>query len=290
MTSYLYLSDAVLDRLVQDALSEDLGPQWQDHTSLATIPPAQQGTARCLVKDTGILAGVDFAHRVFTKLDSSARVSVQILDGFAVKPGDVAFLVQAPVRTLLMGERLALNVMQRMSGIATATHRVVQLLEGTGCRVLDTRKTTPLVRVLEKWAVKLGGGTNHRFGLFDMILIKDNHIDAAGGIVPALEAAHEYLWAHRLEIPVEVEARTLADVQLALDFGRLDRILLDNMSLEDMRRAVQLTAKRIPLEASGNITLENARQIAETGVDFLSMGSLTHSYKSLDISLKLVTG
>jgi nicotinate-nucleotide pyrophosphorylase (carboxylating) len=188
-----------------------------------------------------------------------------------------------------MGERLALNAMQRMSGIATATRQVVQALEGTGCRVLDTRKTTPLVRVLEKWAVKLGGGTNHRFGLFDMILIKDNHIDAAGGIVPAISAARAYCAEKALDIPIEVEARTLEEVALALSAGGLDRILLDNMPPDTLRQAVGLVGGRIPTEASGNITLENAREIALTGVDFISMGSLTHSYKSLDISLKLVS-
>jgi nicotinate-nucleotide pyrophosphorylase (carboxylating) len=289
MTNHIYLTDAALDTLVVQALQEDLGPLWQDHTSLATIPPDQMGTARCLVKGHGVLAGVAFAQRVFTKLDSGAQVTVQILDGSDVAPGSVPFLVQAPVRTLLMGERLALNAMQRMSGIATATRQVVQALEGTGCRVLDTRKTTPLVRVLEKWAVKLGGGTNHRYGLFDMILIKDNHIDAAGGIVQAIQAARAYCTEKALDIPIEVEARTLQEVELALSAGGLDRILLDNMPPDTLREAVALVGGRMPTEASGNITLENARAVALTGVDFISMGSLTHSYKSLDISLKLVS-
>ncbi|MCE3007325.1 MAG: carboxylating nicotinate-nucleotide diphosphorylase [Bacteroidetes bacterium] len=283
---YNYLTDAALDALIDAALAEDLGPDHLDHTSYATLTASQIGEAHCLMKESGRVAGIRFAQRVYQKMDG-VRVDVQKMDGEQVQPGDILFRAAGSVRSLLMGERLVLNVLQRMSGIATQTHRVVQALEGTGCRVLDTRKTTPLIRTLEKWAVVIGGGVNHRYGLFDMILIKDNHIDACGGIQPALAHARAYLLAKGLTLDVEIETRSLEEVQQVLDAGGADRILLDNMPLHTLRQAVARIGGRIPTEASGGITPENARSYAETGVDFISMGALTHSVKSLDISLKI---
>lgn len=284
---YHYLTDEALNRLIDNALAEDLGPTLQDHTTLATIPYGQLGTARCLIKEDGVLAGVQFAQRVFSKMDS-IQVSVQKMDGDTVHKGDIAFTATGPIQQLLMAERLVLNAMQRMSGIATTTRAVVESLKGTHCRVLDTRKTTPNLRVLEKWAVQIAGGVNHRFGLFDMILIKDNHVDACGGIHQALDRAATYLKTNALTLDIEIETRTLAEVQAVVDHGGAQRILLDNMDYATLRQAVHLVAGRIPTEASGGITPDNAREYAMTGVDYLSMGALTHSVKSLDISLKLV--
>lgn len=279
-----FLNHPAVDRIIEEALQEDIGAG--DHTSLATLPAHAKGKARCLVKSPGIIAGVELAKKIFSKQDSSVEFSLVESDGTTVQTGEVVFFVEGPVYTLLTCERLVLNCMQRMSGIATYTHQVVELLKGTTCRVLDTRKTTPLIRHLEKWAVHIGGGMNHRFGLYDMILIKDNHIDYCGGIRPALEATFQYLSQHNLALEVEIEARTLADVEEILGIGRVQRILLDNMNTDTLKKAVQLIQRRIPTEASGNISLENVRAIAETGVDFVSMGALTHSIKSMDISLK----
>ncbi|RMG26335.1 MAG: carboxylating nicotinate-nucleotide diphosphorylase [Bacteroidetes bacterium] len=281
-----FLDHPETDRIIREAFREDIGSG--DHTSLSTIPPQAVRRAHCLIKDEGILAGVALAGKIFHQMDPLLHTQVQLEDGAEVKPGDIAFWVEGPARSILQAERLVLNLMQRMSGIATQTRRVVDRLEGTGCRVLDTRKTTPLIRHLEKWAVVIGGGVNHRFGLYDMILIKDNHVDYAGGIAPAIRASKAYLQQHGLQLKIEVETRNLQEVEEVLQEGGVDRILLDNMSVENLRRAVALINGRCQTEASGGITLEQVRSIAETGVDFISMGALTHSVKSLDISLKAV--
>lgn len=277
-----------LARFIADALAEDVGSG--DHTALATLPPDAQGRARCLIKDTGVLAGVAFAQAVFQQADPRAEFTPLLADGAAVKPGDVAFTVAGSTYTLLTCERLVLNVMQRLSGIATMAHRAQQACAGTRCRVLDTRKTTPLLRPLEKWAVSVGGGTNHRFGLFDMILIKDNHVDLAGGVPKALAATRQYLDRTGLRLDVEIEVRSLDELAQALKalptLGLPQRILLDNFPPERLVAAVSAVAGRVPLEASGGITLDNLAEYAQTGVDYVSMGALTHSVRALDISLK----
>jgi nicotinate-nucleotide pyrophosphorylase (carboxylating) len=273
-----------IQRIISDALSEDIGDG--DHTSLAIIPEHIMGSMVCKIKEAGRLAGVTFAGEVFKTLDTDVQWELLIPDGSEVNPGDIAFKVRGKVRALLSAERLALNVMQRMSGIATFTAAAVEQLKGTSCKVLDTRKTTPVVRILEKWAVRIGGGHNHRFGLFDMILIKDNHIDFAGGIIPALQSVHAYQEMRGIFLPIEIEARTIEDVLEILAFGKVDRILLDNMEPEMMKECVHLIGGKYETEASGNITLENIRAKAESGVNYISLGALTHSYKSLDISLK----
>ncbi len=269
---------------IQSALKEDIGDG--DHTSLATIPADKNGNARLLIKEEGMLAGVEVALEVFKAVDPELKVSIHLQDGALVKPGDIAFNVSGSARSILAAERLVLNTMQRMSGIATQTHRVVKLLEGTKTKVLDTRKTTPGMRYLEKMAVKIGGGVNHRFGLYDMILIKDNHVDYAGGIVAAIQSARKYLAEQQLQIPVEIEVRSLEELQAVIDFGQIDRILLDNFDFERLSAAIALVNGKYITEASGGITLDNVRKYAECGVDFVSMGALTHSVKSLDMSLK----
>ena len=275
-----------VSRIIQEALREDLGPG--DYSSLSTIPDHVTSKARCLIKESGILAGVELAERVFMEVDPSLEIEVFLQDGTGVHPGDVAFIVAGKAQSILAAERLVLNLMQRMSGIATQTYAVVQQLEGLNCRVLDTRKTTPLIRHIEKWAVAIGGGTNHRFGLYDMVMIKDNHVDYAGGIAAALESCRNYLKENNLDLQIEIETRNLDEVREVLEAGGADRIMLDNMSLEDMRTAVTMINGQAEVEASGGITLKTIRPVAETGVDFVSMGALTHSVKSLDISLKAV--
>ena len=244
--------------------------------------------ARCLVKDEGIIAGIDLARKIFQKMDREVRFDKQMEDGTPVKYGDVAFFVEGDPRTLLTGERLVLNLMQRMSGVATMAYSVSKQLEGLNTRVLDTRKTTPLIRHVEKWAVQIGGGTNHRFGLYDMIMIKDNHVDFAGSIESAIRSVAEYQANKGLDLKVEIETRNLDEVKEVLRVGGVHRIMLDNMEVEEMRSAVELIAGRYETEASGGITLETIREKAQSGVDFCSMGALTHSVKSLDISLKAV--
>ncbi|MCB0401541.1 MAG: carboxylating nicotinate-nucleotide diphosphorylase [Flavobacteriales bacterium] len=282
-----FLNHLETHRIIREALFEDIGPG--DYTSLSTIPTGQFSRAQCLIKDDGILAGVAFAEKVFETVDPHLKMEVVLPDGTTVVKGDVAFFVEGDPRSILQAERLVLNVMQRMSGIATYTRNVVDLLKNTSCRVLDTRKTTPLIRHLEKWAVFIGGGVNHRFGLYDMIMIKDNHIDYAGGITAALTACKSYLKKEQLTLKIEVETRNLEEIREVLNVGGIDRIMLDNMSLEMMRKAVDMIGNQAETEASGGITLERVRAIAETGVDFISMGALTHSIKSLDISLKALT-
>ncbi len=278
------LNRSILLPFIQSALEEDIGDG--DHTSMATIPANKQGKARLLIKETGVLAGVEVAVEVFKAVDPELKVSIHLQDGILVKSGDIAFDVSGSSRSILAAERLVLNIMQRMSGIATQTQRVVKLLEGTKTKVLDTRKTTPGMRYLEKMAVKIGGGVNHRFGLYDMILIKDNHVDYAGGIQAAIQSARKYLTEHQLDIPVEIEVRSLEELQAVIDYGQIDRILIDNFDFERLSVAVAMVNGKYITEASGGITLDNVKQFAECGVDFVSMGALTHSVKSLDMSLK----
>lgn len=273
-----------LDAFVRLALEEDLGSG--DHTSLACIPAQSIAKAKLLVKDQGILAGVRAAAAIYQQYDPKLSIDIRLQDGAAVQPGDIAFYLHGPAQSILAVERLSLNIMQRMSGVATATAQVVKQLEGTHCKVLDTRKTTPLNRFLEKEAVRIGGGTNHRFGLFDMIMIKDNHVDYAGGIEAAIRQTHAYLQREKLQLDIEVEARNLDEVKQIIAVGGIRRIMLDNFSYDKLREAVDYIAGRYETEASGGITPQNAREYALCGVDFISMGSLTHTIKNFDLSLK----
>lgn len=286
MTSNDFLNHPETDRIIRDAFLEDIGDG--DHTTLATIPAEARSKARCLIKDEGILAGVALAEKIFHSLDPDLKFDLQIGDGQQVKFGDVAFFVEGRERSILTAERLVLNLMQRMSGIATFTNRMVSQLEGLNCKLLDTRKTTPLIRHMEKWAVLIGGGTNHRMGLYDMVMIKDNHVDYAGGIEAAIKAVHTYFKKTGKQLKIEIETRNLDEVKQVLSVGGVDRIMLDNMEASEMKVAVDLIAGRFETEASGNINYDTIREKAESGVDFLSMGALTHSVKSLDISLKAV--
>jgi nicotinate-nucleotide pyrophosphorylase (carboxylating) len=280
------LDKQVIHQFIVNALAEDAGDG--DHTSLATIPHATTGKAKLLVKDHGILAGVGLAIAIFAEIDGGLKVNVFINDGAEIKPGDVVLDVVGDVKSILLAERLVLNCMQRMSGIATKTREIVNLLKGTSAKVLDTRKTTPGMRYLEKWAVQIGGGVNHRFGLYDMILIKDNHVDYSGGIAKAIENTHQYLEKQNKKLAIEIEVRNLDELEQVLQKGGVDRILLDNFNYEDLRQAVKKIDGRFVTEASGGITIENIRQYAECGVDYISVGALTHSVKSLDLSLKAV--
>lgn len=275
-----------IDEIIRLALEEDIGPG--DHTSLSTIPVHKTGKSQLLVKEAGILAGVGIAEKVFHTLDPSLVFETTIPDGSRVKPGDIAFYVSGSSRSILTGERLALNFMQRMSGIATTTHRLVKLLEGTRARILDTRKTTPLLRELEKMAVGLGGGENHRMGLYDMIMIKDNHVDFAGGVREAIEAVQDYMKIEGFRLKVEIEVRNFKELEDVLSIGNVDRIMLDNFTPENLAKAVRLIDGRFETEASGGITNDNIRRYAETGVDYISVGALTHHIKSLDMSLKAI--
>ncbi|MDR3134393.1 MAG: carboxylating nicotinate-nucleotide diphosphorylase [Prevotellaceae bacterium] len=271
-------------QLIKLAIAEDLGDG--DHTSAACIPASARGKMKLLVKQEGVLAGVEVAGRVFHAIDPAIAMTAVIPDGRAVKAGDVAFYVKGAVRSLLQAERIVLNIMQRMSGVATQTAEYVKKLDGLKTRVLDTRKTTPGMRMLDKLAVKTGGGENHRIGLFDRILIKDNHIDFSGGIENALHNVQDYLRRTRREMPVEIEVRSLRDIHTVLRVGGVQRIMLDNFSLADTRKAVELIAGKYETESSGGITLQTIRDYAECGVDFVSVGALTHQIKSLDMSLK----
>jgi len=273
-----------IDALIELALAEDLGDG--DHTTLATIPADTAGAARLLVKQPGVLAGVELAQAVMRRVDPALNVKVFIQDGAQVVPGDVAFTVMGASRSILIAERTVLNFMQRMSGIATLTRRFVQAMEGTRCRVLDTRKTTPGLRHVEKWAVRIGGGLNHRMGLYDMVMIKDNHADMAGGISRAIAAVKAYQHQLGRELPIEVEVRNMKELEEVLITGGVDRIMLDNFGLDDLRLAVKRVRRRVATEASGGIPLENAHDYAATGVDYISVGALTHSVGSLDLSLK----
>ena len=272
------------DRLIDLAFAEDIGDG--DHTTLCCIPEDAMGESKLLIKEEGVFAGVDIAKEVFRRFDPTMEVEVYIQDGTHVKPGDIVMSVKGKIQSLLQTERLMLNILQRMSGIATMTAKYVKRLEGTKTRVLDTRKTTPGMRMLEKQAVKIGGGTNHRIGLFDMILLKDNHIDFAGGIENAISRCHEYLKAKGKDLKIEIEVRDFAELQRVLDFGGVDRIMLDNFTPAETKKAVDLIAGRFETESSGGITFDTIRDYAEQGVDFISVGALTHSVKGLDMSFK----
>ena len=273
-----------LNAFIEFALKEDV--REGDHTSLACIPATASGKAQLLVKENGILAGIEVAQAIFEKVNPEIQFFPLMQDGESMTVGDVAFIVEGPSSSILTAERLVLNCMQRMSGIATKTQHIVKLLKGTKAQVLDTRKTTPGIRLLEKWAVKIGGGVNHRFGLYDMMMIKDNHIDFAGGIESAIEKAINYQKDKGLDIPIEVEARNLEEVHEILRVGNIQRIMLDNFSYDDTRIAVEQIAGRFETEASGGITEDTIREHALCGVDFISVGALTHSVNSLDLSLK----
>lgn len=277
-------TEELVDRLIDLSFAEDIGDG--DHTTLCCIPEDAMGRSHLLIKEDGILAGVEVAKEVFRRFDPDMKVEVLMGDGTPVKKGDIAMVVSGRVRSLLQTERLMLNIMQRMSGIATMTHRYVQRLEGTGTRVLDTRKTTPGMRMLEKLAVKIGGGTNHRIGLFDMILLKDNHIDFAGGIENAISRCHAYLKEKGKDLKIEIEVRDFNELNRVLAYGGVDRIMLDNFTPEETRKAVVLIGGRYETESSGGITFDTIRDYAEQGVDFISVGALTHSVKGLDMSFK----
>lgn len=272
------------DRLIDLAFAEDIGDG--DHTTLCCIPEDAMGKSHLLIKEDGILAGVEVAKRVFSRFDPDLKVEVLIEDGTPVKVGDIAMIVSGKVRSLLQTERLMLNIMQRMSGIATVTNKYVERLKGTHTRVLDTRKTTPGLRMLEKQAVKIGGGVNHRIGLFDMILLKDNHVDFSGGIENAIDRCHAYLKEKGLDLKIEIEVRNFDELQQVLDHGGVNRIMLDNFSVENTRKAVELIDGKYETESSGGITIDTLRDYAEAGVDFISVGALTHSVKGLDMSFK----
>lgn len=274
----------LIDRLIDLAFAEDIGDG--DHTTLSSIPATAMGKSKLLIKEAGILAGIEIAKEVFRRFDPTMKVEVFIQDGAEVKPGDVAMIVEGKVQSLLQTERLMLNIMQRMSGIATMTHRYQERLKGTHTRVLDTRKTTPGMRILEKMAVKIGGGCNHRIGLFDMILLKDNHVDFSGGISNAINRCHEYLNAKGLNLKIEIEVRNFDELQQVMDCGGVDRIMLDNFSVENTKKAVEMIAGKYETESSGGITFDTIRDYAECGVDYISVGALTHSVKGLDMSFK----
>lgn len=273
-----------LDLVITNAVREDVGTG--DHSSLACIPENAVGKAKLLVKDKGILAGVEFAKKVFEYIDPNLKMEIFIKDGEPVEKGEVAFHVSGNSQSILKAERLALNGMQRMSAIATKTHKFVEVLYGTETKILDTRKTTPGIRVLEKWAVKIGGGENHRWGLDDMIMLKDNHIDFAGGITPAIEKTKAYLKENQLDLKIIVEARNLKEIETILESEGVYRILIDNFDYETTKKAVRLIDGKCLTESSGGITLETAKAYAECGVDFISSGSLTHSVHNMDLSLK----
>ena len=280
----MYSVDELEDRLIDLAFAEDIGDG--DHTTLCCIPEDAMGKSHLLIKEDGILAGIEVAKRVFARFDPSLKVEVLMNDGSEVKRGDIAMIVSGKTRSLLQTERLMLNILQRMSGIATTTNKYVKLLEGTHTHVLDTRKTTPGMRMLEKQAVKIGGGVNHRIGLFDMILLKDNHVDFAGGITNAIDRCHKYLEEKSLNLKIEIEVRKKDELSQVLAHGGVDRIMLDNFTVEDTKKAVEMIAGRYETESSGGITFETIRKYAECGVDFVSVGALTHSVKCLDMSFK----
>lgn len=274
----------IIKQIIANALAEDLGDG--DHSSLASVPENAVGKAKLLVKDDGILAGVELAKMIFQQYDPSIQFNQLISDGSAVNKGDIAFTIQGSSRSILATERLVLNFMQRMSGIATQTHFYVDLIKGTSAKLLDTRKTTPGIRYMEKWAVKIGGGHNHRFALYDMIMLKDNHIDYAGGIGKAIERTANYLKETGKNLKVEVEVRNEKELDEVIATGKVDRIMLDNFSVEDIERVLPKIPSQYETEASGGITESTIRAYAETGVNFISVGALTHSFKSLDLSLK----
>ena len=276
--------DQLIDDLIKLSFAEDIGDG--DHTTLCCIPATEMGKSQLIVKEDGVLAGVEMARLIFHTFDPELKMTTFIQDGTEVKKGDIAFVVEGKVQSLLQTERLMLNVMQRMSGIATTTRKYVKALEGTKTRVLDTRKTTPGLRMIEKEAVRIGGGVNHRIGLFDMILLKDNHVDFAGGIEAAITRCHEYLKEKHKDLKIEIEVRNFDEIQQVLKIGGVDRIMLDNFTPENTKKAVEMIGGRFEIESSGGITFDTLRQYAECGVDFISVGALTHSVKGLDMSFK----
>lgn len=282
------LDRSLLQDFVRRSLAEDIGPG--DHTSLATIPAEREGVARLLVKDTGVLCGMPVARAVFKYLNPECKIEQLIEEGADTEPGQVAFRVEGPVRAILGGERLVLNTMQHLSGVAYLARRFAKAVEGTGATVLDTRKTTPQLRFLEKYAVAVGGAANYRVGLYDWIMIKDNHVDGAGGMREAIEGVHAYLRREGLDLDITVEVRDADELETVLDVGGVRRIMLDNHGLPELRRAVERIGDRFESEASGGVTLDTVREIAETGVDYISSGALTHSAHNVDLSLKIVAG
>lgn len=279
-------NNQLIDELISLALREDIGDG--DHTTLSCIPSSLQGKAQLIIKQDGVLCGVEVAKRVFELFDPSLKMTVFINDGTLVKKGDIAFIVEGPSVSILQCERLTLNFMQRLSGVATQTKKYVDLLSGTSTKILDTRKTTPGMRLLEKYAVKMGGGENHRIGLYDMILIKDNHIDFAGGVVAALDKTNAYLKEKGKDLKIVIEARTMDDISKIINYGGVFRILIDNFTPEETKDAIKLIDGKCKTESSGGITLETIRAYAEAGVDYISVGALTHQIRSLDMSLKAV--
>ena len=284
MTHLPYLSESSLLHFIDEALREDIGSG--DVSSISSVPEQLESRAILKIKDTGVLAGVELARMIFTRFDPGLKMDVKIQDGEEVQPGQVAFHVSGNARSILSTERLVLNCMQRMSGVATRTRSLQKLIAHTSAKVMDTRKTSPNSRIIEKWAVAIGGGKNHRFALYDMVMLKDNHIDYAGGLTQALQQCRQFLKEKNLDLKVEVETRNLTEFREALSTGMADVIMLDNYSLADMQVAVLIAGGRAVLEASGNIREETITAVAETGVDYISVGALTHSYKSLDLSLK----
>lgn len=276
----------LIESLLNNAFAEDIGDG--DHTTLSCIPASAHGKAQLIIKEKGVLAGVEMAKRVFHKFDPEIQMEIFIKDGSEVNPGDVAFVAEGKVQSLLQTERIVLNIMQRMSGIATTTRKYVKQLEGLHTRVLDTRKTTPGLRLIEKEAVRIGGGVNHRIGLFDMILLKDNHVDFAGGIENAISKAKEYLKAKNKNLKIEIEVRNLDELEQVMKIGGVDRIMLDNFDIQTTKEAVKRIAGKYETESSGGITFDTLRDYAECGVDYISVGALTHSVKGLDMSLKAI--
>ncbi len=296
-TVYNYLTPESLDQFITLALKEDIADG--DHSTLSSVPSTAQKKAHLLIKGNGILAGTELAKLIFAKVDKNLKLNIFLNDGDKINHGDIAFIVEGNAQSILTAERLVLNCMQRMSGIATLTNQFVEAVKGTQTKILDTRKTTPNSRITEKWAVKIGGGTNHRYGLFDMIMLKDNHVDYAGGIEKAIQSAQNYCKINNKDLKIEVETRNLEEVKQVLEVSKKDKpidfLMLDNMSNEMMKEAVSLindfnatSNKKIMSEASGGITLETVREISKTGVDSISVGALTHSYQSLDMSLKAI--
>jgi nicotinate-nucleotide pyrophosphorylase (carboxylating) len=276
----------IIDQLIELAYQEDIGDG--DHTTLSSIPAQATGKARLLIKESGVLAGVEIAKKVFKRFDPQLAIEEFIPDGAEVNPGDVAFIATGRIHSLLQAERLVLNIMQRMSGIASMTKTYNDKINGTKAKILDTRKTTPGMRLLEKEAVRIGGAVNHRIGLYDMILLKDNHVDFAGGIENAIQGAQRYLKENNKQLKIEIEVRNFDELNRVLSLGGIERIMLDNFSVEDTRKAVEIVAGRFPLESSGGITIDTIREYALAGVDYISVGALTHSVKSLDMSLKAI--
>jgi len=274
----------MINDIIDNALREDIGDG--DHSSLSCVPLNAVGKAKLIVKDTGVLAGVELAELIFKRFDPTLKMNIFLKDGTNVKPGDIAFEITGSSRSILATERLVLNFMQRMSGIATQTNKIVSLLDGCSTKLLDTRKTTPGIRYMEKWAVRIGGGFNHRFALYDMIMLKDNHIDYAGGIPQAIKRTNDYLKETGKKLKIEVEVRNIDELNQVLEIGRVDRIMFDNFTPEQIKAALPSIPDVFEVEASGGITLETIREFAETGVDYISVGALTHSFKSLDMSLK----